>query len=194
MPGAGRTQRSATVHTLPRFGFHRCVGLPHGHSPSPPWKVPSEMRVMHLLGCLDLLCAMIPTRRKETTTRRALSYIGHGICNSLEFLVTHWKSPKHHPLDFLQVRLSSQGLNTGSNPVGTTTPSLLGGSRLGWRSARAVRENFFAIAGASRLTHGRPPFLLRIASASNGAPSEEAVHRVSQKSSLADCPQPPPLP
>ena len=29
---------------------------------------------------------------------------------------------KDHPADFPQIRLPSQGLNTGSNPVGTTTP------------------------------------------------------------------------
>ncbi len=30
-----------------------------------------------------------------------------------------------HLVEFLDFRRSSQGLNTGSNPVGTTTPSLL---------------------------------------------------------------------
>ena len=33
----------------------------------------------------------------------------------------------------------SQGLNTGSNPVGTTTLSLHGGSRVERRSARSIR-------------------------------------------------------
>ena len=63
----------------------------------------------------------ICTALKVRSTRRRLSYIGHADCNSLQIRVTHRTFPKIHLVGFLQFGLSSQGLNTGSNPVGTTT-------------------------------------------------------------------------
>jgi hypothetical protein len=53
-----------------------------------------------------------------------LSDMGQRTCKPLQKLITHWKFLIDHPVVFLQFCPSSQGSDTGSNPVGTTTFSL----------------------------------------------------------------------
>jgi hypothetical protein len=85
---------------------------------------------VRLTSNLGLLRDVMAAGRQCTTISSGLFYIGHAFYSSLQILVTHRTTPKHHPIVLLEFRLSSQGLNTGSNPVGNTTPSSQGSERL----------------------------------------------------------------